>query len=172
MREKSCCFTGHRPSKLSWGYNEEDSECLRLKTKLRKVIEGKIKEGVRIFYTGMAQGVDIWAAEAVLLLREIYPNNGIRLIAVIPHEEQAKYWSKEYQDRYFKILAVVDEKIILYPHYTRSCMHERNRYMVERSKYLIAVFGGEQGGTSSTIDYARKRGLEIVSIDPNTLNIR
>lgn len=31
---RSCCFTGHRSSKLPWGGNEADARCLELKRKL------------------------------------------------------------------------------------------------------------------------------------------
>ena len=30
-RAKTCCFTGHRPEKLPWRYDEGDSRCLALK---------------------------------------------------------------------------------------------------------------------------------------------
>ena len=28
-RQESCCFTGHRPGKLPWRYNEFDPRCLK-----------------------------------------------------------------------------------------------------------------------------------------------
>ena len=33
-REKTCCFTGHRPDKLPWGTDESDPRCLALKARL------------------------------------------------------------------------------------------------------------------------------------------
>lgn len=45
-------------------------------------------------------------------------------------------------------------------------MLERNRFMVVNSSLMIALFNGIEGGTKSTIDYARKRGLEIIIIRP------
>ena len=38
--------------------------------------------------------------------------------------------------------------------------------MVENSSLLIALFDGKSGGTKSTIDYAKKKGLKIVIIAP------
>ena len=29
--EKKCCFTGHRPKSLPFGYNEEEPSCKKLK---------------------------------------------------------------------------------------------------------------------------------------------
>ena len=45
-------------------------------------------------------------------------------------------------------------------------MQRRNRYMVDRSARLIAVYDGRLGGTMYTIQSAMKRELEVVLLDP------
>jgi uncharacterized phage-like protein YoqJ len=51
-------------------------------------------------------------------------------------------------------------------------MHLRNEFMVDRSSRLIAVYDGESaGGTRYTLQYAMKKGLECIAIDPVTLEI-
>ncbi len=47
-----------------------------------------------------------------------------------------------------------------------ECMLERNRYMVNNSSLVIALFNGLSGGTKSSIDYAKKQGVEIIIIKP------
>ena len=167
MRQKTCCFTGHRPGKLPFGYDEGHEDCIHLKLKLAAEIEEMRQKGVTTFITGMAQGVDIWCAEIVLDLKRAYPDEEIRLVAVIPYEGQAKRWRQTDQIRYRHILAAADEKVILHANYNNGCMLEGNRYMVNASTHLIAVFGGDKGGTKYTLNYARKKGLDIVVIDPN-----
>ena len=66
----SCCFTGHRPAKLPWGTDEGDERCLRLKARLREVIARAVEDGYTHFICGMAEGCDLYCAEAVLALRE------------------------------------------------------------------------------------------------------
>ena len=45
-------------------------------------------------------------------------------------------------------------------------MMRRNRYMVDRSSRLIAVYNGvPKGGTFQTLAYAMKKGLTIHTID-------
>ena len=40
MGEKdTCCFTGHRPSKLPWGTREEDPRCVALKGRIAAALE-------------------------------------------------------------------------------------------------------------------------------------
>ena len=51
-------------------------------------------------------------------------------------------------------------------HYDKGCMLRRNRYMVDRSSRLIAVYDGLLGGTMYTVSYAMKQGLKVVLLDP------
>ena len=168
--KRICCFTGHRPDKLPWGYNESDPACEKLKETLEYWIVKLIEYGVIRFYTGMAMGVDIWAAEIVLRMKDQYPDNDIKLIAAIPYANQTAKWNDEWKTRYNDILEQADEKILLQEEYTRGCLHARNRYMVDNSSFIIAVYNGEEGGTKYTIDYATKKGLRIKIIDPRKMN--
>ena len=72
MKTKKCAFTGHRPQSLPFGFNEADERCIALKQKLRDEIIRQIEEnGVTHFITGMAIGVDMFAAEIVLGLNRL-----------------------------------------------------------------------------------------------------
>jgi len=77
MKRLSCAFTGHRPQKLPWRYNEMAESCTRLKKTLAMQIARLVAGGVTDFLTGMAQGVDTFCAEIVLDLRE--KNPGLKL---------------------------------------------------------------------------------------------
>ena len=56
MKEKTCAFTGHRPQKLPFGFNEADERCTALKKLLRtKIIEYIETEHVT-FPRGQAAG--------------------------------------------------------------------------------------------------------------------
>ena len=52
---KACAFTGHRPKKLPWGYNETDVRCVALKVALERQIRSLVQEGVMDFLSGMAE---------------------------------------------------------------------------------------------------------------------
>ena len=70
MKLKKCAFTGHRPQSLPFGFNETDERCIALKQTLRAEIIRLIEhEGVTHFISGMALGVDMYAAEIVLGLK-------------------------------------------------------------------------------------------------------
>ena len=98
MKEKTCAFTGHRPQKLPFGFNEADERCTALKKLLRtKIIEYIETEHVTHFISGMALGTDMYAAEIVLGLKAAYP--GITLTCALPCESQAEKWPEPLRDR-------------------------------------------------------------------------
>lgn len=158
----SCCFSGHRTAKLPWGADERDERCRHLKEQLRAVLEHLIDEGYTHFICGMADGCDLYCAEAVLELRERYP--ALTLEAAIPCPEQADSWSPAQRARYRGILARCDRETLVEEYYTRGCMQHRNRYMVDHSSVLVALHGGLPGGTRYTIEYALRRGLDVIDI--------
>ena len=127
-----CCFTGHRPEKLFL----VDREIIK---ELEREIKAAIERGYTTFISGMARGVDIWAAE-------------IR-------------WSQDWQKRYKKIIKKSDYVKYVSPEYSPACFQIRNEYMVNHSNLLIAVYNGEAGGTRNTLKYAKNRDVEIVVIE-------
>ena len=162
----TCCFTGHRPQKLPWGFNESDSRCELTKEDTIQAIENAIKSGKRHFISGMAIGFDMMCAELVLKLKRKYPD--ITLECAIPCKGQEKVWYKDQQVRYHKILKQADKIRCVFDHYEDGCMQERNKYMVESSSLVIALFNGKHGGTKLTVDYAKKQGKQVTIIKPRT----
>ncbi len=132
QKEKVCCFTGHRPKGLRFGYNEADERCKRLVERLKAEIVKLIEEyGVTHFISGMATGADMYAAELVLKLKEKYPQ--IALECAIPCENQAENWSEPLRDRYFGIIERSDIETLLQTRYTPDCMKkETNIWLKNR----------------------------------------
>ena len=135
---------------------------------LRREIEVAIDEGHTDFITGMARGVDIWAAEVVLEMRE--SGMPVRLICTSPYAGFEKNWSEEWQYRYSTVLDKADLVLFICKRYSRSCFQIRNEWMVDHANRVIAVFNGEKGGTKNTIEYARARAVAIseIRIDKNS----
>ena len=67
---RTCCFSGHRPDKLPWGFDEQDPRCTAIKRSLSRELERLYHRGFRHFISGMAMGCDLYFAEAALELRE------------------------------------------------------------------------------------------------------
>jgi uncharacterized phage-like protein YoqJ len=162
---KSCCFTGHRPDKL-YGYDPMSPGNRKMLFELKDVIRDHIENRkVDTFITGMALGIDIWAARLVLSLRKEYPK--LRLIAAVPCYKQESKWPKTSQEEWQMIINQCDE--VHYIHdgdYTPWCMQKRNEWMVDNSDYVIAVHDGSKGGTMNCIKYAEKKNKSITKMKP------
>lgn len=162
-RDSTCCFSGHRLAKLPWRDDEDDPRCIKLKQELDRAVASLYDSGIRRFICGMALGSDMYFAEAVLSLGERHEDAVLE--AAIPCPEQAEHWSGEHRRRYEALLGRCGMRTVVSHSYTPDCMEKRNRYMVEQSSVLLAVYGGGRGGTFNTIRYALKAGLNVLELD-------
>ncbi len=151
-RKMRCCFTGHRPEKL----DRPETEIIAwLETEIRKAVD----DGFVTFISGMARGVDIWAAEIVLRLRD--DGLPIHLICASPFEGFERSWEEAWKSRYLAVIKQADLVKYICKSYSRACFQIRNEWMVDRSARVIAVFNGQAGGTKNTIRYAQSKGIEV-----------
>lgn len=152
---QSVCFTGHRSKKLV--QSEEEVKHL-----LTTAIDDAIAVGYTDFFTGMAEGADIWAAEIVLHRKE--QNNLLHLFCALPYPDFEKGRSDVEQLRYPKIIAHADEVYTLSFQYTRNCYDVRNRFMADNASLVIAAWNGTASGTKNTIAYALKKGRRVIHV--------
>ena len=155
MKNQTCCFTGHRkipPEKYA-----------HIAEQLRAEIRAMINKGVIYFGVGGALGFDTMAAQAVLELRNIYPQ--IKLILVLPCKTQTRGWSQNDKETYESIKRACDKHVYISNEYTYDCMHKRNRHLVNYSNYCICYLTDySRGGTAYTVKYAKKNGLTIINL--------
>ena len=155
LRLHRCCFTGHRPDKLELGEKE-------IKPMLEKAIDNAIANGYVTFITGMARGTDIWAAEIVLERKKI--NKELHLICALPHPNFESRRSITEKMRFNKIIKNADLVKEINNHYFTGCYQVRNEWMVDRSNLVIAVFNGQKSGTKNTVDYAKRKDVNVVNV--------
>lgn len=171
MAKRICAFTGHRPRKFPWRNNEAVGDCVELKKVLAEQIKKLADNGVTDFLTGLALGVDTWAALSVLGLQK--ENPALKLHCILPGREQADPWTVSERGVYQSILEQADSVVYVNRNYTRNCMLERNHFLVDHCDFLLAVYNGERrGGTAATVRYAQKANREIIVIDPISRDIR
>lgn len=167
MLENCCAFTGHRPHKFPWKYDEADSRCVALKAVLAEQIAALVNAGVTQFLSGMAEATDTWCALSILSLREQDPT--IKLHCILSCKEQADRWTASSRDIYHSVLERADSIVYVSRDYHKNCMLAHNRFLADHAATLLAVYNGERrGGTAATMRYAQKIGREIIVIDPIT----
>ncbi len=154
MRENTCCFTGHRQIPIC--------ELENIKNKIEEEITKLIKNGTTNFICGGAIGFDNLCGEIVSELK-VYDKN-IRLILALPCKNQDKYFNNEEKKKYENLVLGADEVIYTSESYFRGCMHKRNRFMVDNSKYIISYCTKNTGGSFYTREYAKKNSLTVIDI--------
>lgn len=166
-KSKTCCFTGHRPEKIFDGGGSGmalDSEAVRrLISIIGLHISDLIAEGYDTFISGMARGVDTWAARLILDFKCRIPS--LRLICAMPYRAHGSTFSGEDRWNLFNLLEAADDVVYVSEQYFKGCMAVRNRFMVDNSSAVLGVVADYRSGTGSTIAYARKKGLKCDIID-------
>lgn len=157
-------FAGCRPQKMPFGLDETDERCLDFKKRLHNTIEVLIDQGYMHFLSGGSMGMDMFAAEAVLDLKDKYSD--IVLEMVSPFDAQAAKWAPEYRERHDLLFDAADIVTATGHEYTKSAMFARNRYMVNHANVLLAAYDGKTGGTQKTVQFARQAGIQIYTIRP------
>lgn len=165
---RSVAFTGYRPKKLPFGNDLTHPDAIRLRANLKTEYERLINRGFRQFLTGGALGCDLMAAEVILELKEKYGRKPrIMHVLCMPCFDYTAKWSDEDKERLEKIKEKSVHFYVSDSTYYNGCMQKRNRYMVDTSRVLLAVYDGKSGGTRNTVEYARSRNRKVVVINPS-----
>ncbi len=154
MKEKTCCFTGHRAI--------SNNKIKPLRTLLRAEITELIDKGYTRFLAGGALGFDTLAAIEVLSLKKLYPH--IELVLIFPYKDQTRGWSTQNVELYEKIKLHCDSYIYVEEEYSIPAIFKRNRLLVDNSSICISYLTRNTGGTAYTANYAREQGIEVINL--------
>lgn len=147
---KACGITGHRKiENKCWG---------KIVTRLNSEIENAVNSGFTHFISGFAEGVDQVFAQIVI--DKMKSNPAITLEAAIPYKNRYLKLMSEYHTK--KMLEKCANIKIASETYHPGVFSMRNRYIVEHSSRVIAVYDGRSaGGTLSTIKMAKKHSKDL-----------
>ena len=125
--------------------------------------------GVTEFQVACDPGVGLYAAEIVNALRE--NGSAIRLVCVMPHEEQATKWTPQLRERYFNMLAGCTELDCIDFHEQPDAQLLAYQRIIKQSDMLVAVYDTELASGSAedkAMAYALALGKPTLLIHPNT----
>ena len=159
-------YSGRRPKNLpkEFGYNLNNKYWSELKNIIKNDIKHLKPDNI---YCGMALGFDSIVAEAIIELKKEGFN--VNFIVCIPFEGQSNAWPDKSKKRYEEYLQYADNSIILNKEYTKSCMFERNKLMIDNADILIAFTDTIDGGTGHAIKLAKSKGIKVYTISPNKI---
>ncbi len=155
MKERTCCFFGHR----------EIDDTLELRTRLSEIIEVLIvKENTDTFLFGSNSQFDSLCHKLVTKAKENHPH--IRRIYVRAEyqyieESYTAYLLQSYEDTYYpKHMTLAG----------RAAYIERNREMIEKSATCVIYYNPDhaplqrKSGTKLAFDYAVKQRRKIINL--------
>jgi uncharacterized phage-like protein YoqJ len=159
----AAAFTGHRKERMLQGGGNNP----RLTGEIRNAVLHEVvelyKKGYRVFYTGMACGFDMTAAEAVLQVREEYGD--IMLVAAVPFRKQPLWFDAEDRLLYARLLEKADRVVMVSENYHKGCYLRRDEYMVRKADIVIAYWDlVPEGGTFYTVSKALTSGKPVINI--------
>lgn len=175
----TACFTGHRPNKLPGGYDYTSKENIALSKAIKNEVIKLYNSGIKHFICGGALGVDQIAFEVLRNLRD-KEDYFITIELAIPFEGFESKWLQNSKKLHNEHCLFADKLTIVevisnytiddnYGQYHPAKLDMRNRYMVDNSQYIIAVFDGSKSGTLNCIKYAEKNNKSITIINPNNV---
>lgn len=145
---KKCCAFGHREL-----YRNIDEE---LKALIIDLIE---HEGVTLFMTGGIGQTDGKFSSVVRELKHSYKQ--IELVLVKPYFSGELNTNKEYYEIMYDDVIIPDE--LAGCHY-KSAITKRNRWMIDRSDFIIDCTYRDFGGAVDAIKYAKRTNKTVLEI--------
>lgn len=176
MMYKVCAITGHRPTRFPFKYDENNNGCKRIKKRIRDQLIQLYEQDFRQFWVGGALGVDMWAGEILLRLKEQPEYSEIQLMIALPFESHDTNWEVRSRRRMAFLIKHSTETVIVGKKEVPPAQNyrKRNEYIVDHADCLLAVYDNDRSirsGTGMTVNYARKKKLPIILIHPDSAAI-
>lgn len=163
LKDKTVAFTtGYRAEKIFC--NIEDKNLLNvIYTELYRVVSELYKQGYTHYYSGMSEGIDMLAANAILDFKGEHPD--VRFVAVTPFKWQQERYSITGKNDYKSICSEADEVVILAEEFDGNDFYlRRNDYLVENCSTMVCYHDGQCDVMMYTYNCAEKAGIPIINI--------
>ncbi|MBR5089760.1 MAG: DUF1273 family protein [Ruminiclostridium sp.] len=174
MKEEVICAVLSVPvEKLPHKFNEVEESVIFMKTKLASIFQQAAADTELTVMTNGEFGVPLWCLE--IARTSIGLGHSIKTAIVVPCDEQDECWAEEWRDRYYTAIEYASCAPALPPEYIEICRTTEDyydfadRYMIDSSDFVIAVTAG--GDEPDGVEYARRKGKQIVYFDAETLKI-
>ena len=169
-----CTVMGQHPLRFPWGFDEEDDGCRRMKLEMAQRIMELRQRGVTEFQVACDPGVGLYAAEIINILRE--KDKSLRLVCVIPHEEQATKWAPYLRERYFDVLEKCTYISAVCEVGAPDAQLHAYKKIIDLADVVLCVYDTDIPATSSAEDralaYAEGQHKSLVLLHPTELTTK
>ncbi|PYZ95219.1 hypothetical protein CR194_06810 [Salipaludibacillus keqinensis] len=151
-------ITGYKPHEIGI-FNEKHEQLPYLKKAISKKIQ-QLKEefDIKWIITSGQPGVELWAAEAAINLKEHYPD--LKVATLAPFHEQEERFSEPVKKLYLNVWNSSDYRdfITKRPYDNPAQLRMKNQFIVGKSHAALVLFDEETDGTPKFfLSYALKK---------------
>lgn len=145
----TCTFAGHRDI-----FNSD------IKSLIDEAIENILKkDDTFLFYSGNMGDFDKMCEASVRAAQKRHTELNIKLVLVLPYMIKKLNIDKDYYEKLFDNIIIPDESAEAY---YKSAIIKRNRWIVQRSDYIISYVYKDFGGAFTSLKYAEKLNKNII----------
>ena len=173
MENYRCAIIGQHPMRFPWGFDEEDTQCRRMKLELAQCIMELRQCGVTEFQVACDPGVGLYAGEIVNITKQ--NDEAMRLVCVTPFEEQATKRTPQLRERYFNMLAGCTELDCIDFHEQPDAQLLAYQRIIKQAGVVLAVYAPDLADGSAedkAVSYALALGRPVMLIHPETLKTK
>ncbi|EIT86646.1 hypothetical protein A374_03709 [Fictibacillus macauensis ZFHKF-1] len=174
---KNVLVTGYKAHELGI-YNEKHEGIYYIKKALERRLQQLIEEeGLEWVIISGQSGVEMWAGEVTVHLRENYPH--VRLAILTPFQDQQSKWKEERQAQYEELLRQADfvESLSHKPYESPGQLRSKNRFLVQKTDGIVALYDEDKPGSprfyleNAKLRQENDASYEILYITPYDLEI-
>ncbi|WP_339229017.1 DUF1273 domain-containing protein [Oceanobacillus sp. FSL K6-2867] len=168
---KILTVTGYKPMELNI-FKENDPRITFIKAAIEKRLIGFIEEGLEWVLISGQMGVELWTADVVLDLKEMYDIN----IGVFPpFENQDNRWPDPIKEKYQELIMIADfyKPIYLGDYKGPYQFKAKNMWFVDKSDGCLLLMDEEYPGSNRFFYEAAKnanKDYQVFTITPADLD--
>ncbi len=169
MMVKRLLVTGYKAHELGI-FNDSHAGIPIIKKALENQLRQFLEEDLEWIILSGQQGVETWAAELTLELKEEYPR--LKYAIITPFLEQEKNWNEQKQEKYERLVSMADYHTSLTkkPYEAPWQFIEKNKFLIRNTDAMLLVYDEENEGSPQyikklAIQYGEKNEYPLYIID-------
>ncbi len=168
---KTIYVTGYKSFELGI-FKDDDPAVYYIKAFLERRLTAFIEEGLEWVLIQGQMGIELWAAETVIQLKETYPE--VKLGIVTPFEHHTERWNETNQLKYMQITEQADfVDSVFHEGYQGPYQFQRtDQFMLDHTDMTLLVYDDEREATpkffkKKLVDFMDKTNYtcDIVTLD-------
>lgn len=161
-RAVTCCFAGHRPQKLPFNFNSQDTKSNRFIQSVITAIKQAYSDGYRVFLCGGAAGFDLICGATILNIKSQLPD--AKLYCILPYQKWEPNVFAQWRHLFKRVVSECDRIKYITENEAPGSRILRSHALIDHSSRVIAYFDGDPGGTSHLLGYAQTKKINVINL--------